>query len=157
MDSKTNELDELDRRLLQLLQHDASLTHAALAELTFTSAPTVYRRVERFTQRGILERRIAILSPEKLGYGLTAIIELSMETQSSEVMMQMEARLQAVPAIQQVYRVSGGPDFILVMHVPDMQAYHNLVHQLFNHETQVRNVRSFFSTNRSKFEPAIVV
>jgi Lrp/AsnC family leucine-responsive transcriptional regulator len=60
-------------------------------------------------------------------------------------------------AVQQCYRVSPGPDFVLVMQVADMPAYHALAHRLFANQTNVRNVRSFFSVFRSKFETRIIV
>ena len=55
-------------------------------------------------------------------------------------------------AVQQCYRVSPGPDFVLVLHVPDMAAYHALVQRLFTQDANVRNVKSFFSVKRGKFD-----
>jgi Lrp/AsnC family leucine-responsive transcriptional regulator len=152
---KSSTLDALDKRLLTLIQKDASLTHAQLAQLAFSSAPTVFRRMERFHQLGLIDKQITVLAPEKLGFGLTAIIELAMENQASDTLLRMEQCLKNEVAVQQVYRVSGGADFILVVNTPDMEAYHELVHRVFTAAQQVRNVRSFFSTHRSKFAPAV--
>ena len=70
-------------------------------------------------------------------------------------MSAFEARVAGEAAILQCYRVSPGPDFILILQVADMPAYHSLAHRLFAAEANVRNVRTFFSTHRSKFETRI--
>ena len=70
-------------------------------------------------------------------------------------MAAFEALVADVPEVQQCYRVSPGPDFVLVLLVVDMAAYHALVHRLFTAANQVRNVRAFFSVHRSKFAPRV--
>jgi DNA-binding Lrp family transcriptional regulator len=111
--------------------------------------------VRRLVQAGVIERRIAILSHEVLGHGLTAILEVSLAQQSAEALAAFEARVEAEAEVQQCYRVSSGPDFILVVHVRDMPAYHAFVHRVLTAEANVRNVRSFFSVKRGKFAPRI--
>ena len=63
----------------------------------------------------------------------------------------------AEPAVQQCYRVSPGPDFMLLLWLPDMAAYHALVQRLFTQDANVRNVKSFFVTHRAKFAPAVTL
>lgn len=145
-------LDELDRRILAQLQVDASLTNNALAEKVHASPPTCLRRVRRLVELGVIEKQVAILDPEKAGGGLTAIVEVTLDRQAAEQMAAFEALVAPEPAVLQCYRVSPGPDFVLVLQVADMPAYHALVHRLFTAAANVRNVRSFFSVHRSKFE-----
>ena len=102
----------------------------------------------------MIERRIAILSPDRLP-GLTAIVELTLDQQSAERLAEFETRLADEPAIQQCYRVASGVDFVLVVRVADMDAYHALVHRLFTAVANVRNLRVFFSVKRAKFEPRL--
>jgi len=106
-------------------------------------------------ETGVIERRIAVLSAEALGYGLTAILEVSLDQQTAEVLAGFEARVAHDTEVQQCYRVSSGPDFILVVHVRDMSAYHDFAHRVLTAQANVRNVRSFFSVRRSKFAPKI--
>ena len=152
-----SDLDATDLRILDQLQRDASLTNQALAAAAHTSAATCLRRVKRLEDGGVIERRVAILSPQKLGAGLTAIVEVTLDLQGAEHLAAFEARAVAEVPVQQCHRVSPGPDFILVLQVPDMAAYHGLVQRLFTQDANVRNVKSFFSVHRAKFEPAIAL
>jgi len=154
-DTSPLELDELDRRILRQLQEDASLTNQDLAAKVHASAPTCLRRVRRLAELGIIARRVAILDPARLGSTLTAIVEISLDVQAAEAMEDFERLAQAEPAVAQCYRVSPGPDFVLVVQVADMPAYHALAHRLFTAHANVRNVRTFFSVHRAKFETRV--
>jgi Lrp/AsnC family leucine-responsive transcriptional regulator len=155
--SESLALDATDLRILDQLQRDASLTNQALAAAVHTSAATCLRRVKRLTDAGVIERSIAILSPQKLGAGLTAIVEVTLDRQGAEHLAAFEARAVAEGAVQQCHRVSPGPDFILILQVPDMPGYHALVQRLFSQDANVRNVKSFFSVHRAKFEPRVTL
>lgn len=144
--------DDTDLRLLDLLQRDASITNQDLAEAAGISPATALRRVKRLVETGVIERRVAILSPARLGAGLTAIVELTLDRQGAEHLAAFEARAVDEPAVLQCYRVSPGPDFVLVAQVPDMTGYHALVQRLFTQDANVRNVKAFFSVHRAKFE-----
>jgi Lrp/AsnC family leucine-responsive transcriptional regulator len=150
-------LDELDKRILQTLQVDASLSNQELAERVHASPPTCLRRVNRLRKEGVIAREVAILAPEKLGIGLTAIVEITLDHQASEHQFAFEQLVAKEIAVQQCYRVSPGPDFVVIIQVSDMAAYHALAHRLFATQANVRNVRSFFSINRSKFETLIAI
>jgi Lrp/AsnC family transcriptional regulator, leucine-responsive regulatory protein len=153
---KDLELDAIDRRLLDILQDDCALTNQALAERVHISPPTCLRRVKRLAEDGVIERRIAILAPDRLP-GLTALVELTLDQQGAEHMARFEARVAGEPDIQQCYRVASGVDFVLVLRVADMDAYHALVHRLFTAAENVRNLRVFFAVKRSKFEPRVAL
>lgn len=145
-------LDDLDRRILEQLQTDASMTNQELAERVFASAPTCLRRVRQLEEAGVIQKRIVLVDSDKIAPSLTAIVEINLMQQSAEVFNEFEQRLVGEKAILQCYRVSSGPDFVVIMQVPDMNAYHALVSRLFTSSHHVRNVRTFFSTHRSKFE-----
>jgi Lrp/AsnC family transcriptional regulator, leucine-responsive regulatory protein len=151
------QLDELDRRILNALQTDASQTNNELAANVHASPPTCLRRVKRLTDAGVIQRQVAIVSPEKVGAALTAIVEITLDHQAAERMDEFEALVANEPAVLQCYRVSPGPDFVLMVQVADMPAYHALAHRLFASHANVRNVRSFFSIHRSKFETRIAL
>lgn len=154
-----NDIDEADLRLLALLQDDASQNNLTLAERAHVSPPTSLRRIKRLRALGLIERQVAILNPERLaqvtGHGLTALLEITLERQASEHMDAFEARAVAEPAVQQCYRVSPGPDFVLVVHTADMPAYLALAQRLFTGDANVRNVKAFFSVKRAKFDPRL--
>jgi Lrp/AsnC family leucine-responsive transcriptional regulator len=152
-------LDEADLRLLELLQVDASRSNQALAEAAHLSPATCLRRVRRLREQGLIERELAILDADRLastlGHGLTALVELTLERQGSEHLDALEARLVEEVSVQQCYRVSPGPDFVLVVHTRDMPAFLSLSQRLFTADRNVRNVKTYFSVKRCKFEPRL--
>ncbi len=153
------EIDAIDLRLLDQLQRDASLSNVALAELVHVSPPTCLRRVKRLADAGLIERQVAILSPDRLapllGHGLTALVEITLDRQDAEHLAAFEARVVVDDAVQQCYRVSPGPDFCLVVHARDMPGYLALAERLFTGDANVRNVKAFFSLKRAKFQPLL--
>lgn len=154
-------IDDTDLKLLESMQTDASLSNQLLAERAHISPPTCLRRVKRLRDAGLVEREIALLNPDKLavitGYGLTALVEITLDRQSAEQQEAFEARVAPDKAVQQCYRVSPGPDFVLVVHVADMPGYLALAQRLFTSDANVRNVKTFFSIKRTKFEPKVLL
>jgi len=151
------DLDATDWRILDQLQADASLSNQDLAARVHVSPATCLRRVKRLTDQGVIERHVALLSADKLGVSLTALAEVSLDRQGAEHLAAFEARAVADAAVQQCYRVSPGPDFMLVLQVADMPAWHALVQRLFTQDANVRNVKSFFSVHRAKFAPGVLL
>jgi len=149
--------DATDLKILGILQTDASLTNHALAERVHVSPATCLRRVKRLVDAGIVARRVAILSAERLGHGLTAIVEVTLDRQGAEALAAFELRAVAEESVRQCHRVSPGPDFILTIQLADMAAYHALVQRLFTADANVRNVKSYFSVHRAKFETRIAL
>lgn len=148
-------IDSTDLLLLDALQKDAALSNQDLAALAHISPPTCLRRVKRLHDTGLIEKQVALLSPDKLapllGHGLQAIVEITLERQGEEAQTAFELRVGADAAVQQCYRVSPGPDFVLVVQARDMPDYLALAQRLFTSDANVRNVKTFFSVKRSKF------
>lgn len=154
-------LDSTDLALLDQLQRDASLTNQALAQLVHVSPPTCLRRVQRLRQAGLIEREVAILSRDRLGpllgHGLDAIVEVTLDRQGAEALDAFEARMLQDEGVQQCWRVSPGPDFVLVVRAHDMPGYLALAQRLFTGDANVRNVKAYFAVKRAKFETRIGV
>ena len=149
--------DETDLRLLDLLQDDAGLSNQDLAAAAHVSPATALRRIRRLTESGVIERRIALLAVDALGGGLQALVEVQLDRQGVEHLDAFETLAVADAAVQQCWRVSPGPDFLLVLWVADMAAYNAVVQRLFTQQANVRNVKSFFALKRAKFSPRIDV
>lgn len=149
------ELDELDLRILEQLQNDASISNQELAARVHASPPTCLRRVRRLSEQGVIRRQVALLDPEQLGSSLTTIVEITLDRQGEEYLQQFERLMTPEPAVTQCYRVSTGVDFIVILQVSDMQAYHKLAHALFTSQANIRNIRSFFSIHQAKFETRV--
>ena len=150
-------LDAIDLKLLELLQADAARSNQDLAAAAHVSPATALRRVRRLVETGVIERQIAIVSLAAVGAGLTALVEVTLDRQGAEHLDDFESRAVADLSVQQCYRVSPGPDFMLVVHAPDMEGYHALAQRLFTQNANVRNVKAFFSVKRAKFEPRVAL
>ena len=152
---KQDKLDNIDLQLLDHLQRNASLSNVALAEKVNVSPPTCLRRVKRLMEGGWIERQVAVLNPDRLaatlGQGLTALVEVSLDRQGTEHLDTFETRAVAHEAVQQCWRVSPGPDFMLVLQARDMPHYLSISQALFTQDANVRNVKAFFATKRAKF------
>ncbi|TWO70482.1 Lrp/AsnC family transcriptional regulator [Caenimonas sedimenti] len=152
-------LDAIDLTILAQLQEDCSMSNLELAARVHVSPPTCLRRVKRLRDAGLIERQVALLNPERvaraLGQGLEAIVEISLDRQGAEEQEAFEARVSADDAVQQCYRVSPGPDFVLVVRARDMPDYLALAQRLFTSDANVRNVKAFFSVRRAKFQPRV--
>ena len=155
------DIDGIDIELLNSLQSNSELSNQAVAAQLQISPATCLRRIKRLRDAGLIEREIALLSSDKLaatlGYGITALVEISLERQGNEQLEAFEAKVNADDVVQQCYRVSPGPDFMLVVHVADMPGYLALAQRMFTDDANVRNVKAFFSIKRSKFKPKVLL
>ena len=152
---KLPDIDQADLAILAQLQEDSSLSNLDLARKVHISPATCLRRVKRLWDAGLIEGEVALLSRERLaatlGHGLEAVVEVSLDRQGSEEQEAFEARVIEDDAVQQCYRVSPGPDFVLIVAVADMPAYQAFAARLLNQDANVRNVRSFFAVRRARF------
>ena len=154
-------LDAIDVQLLNLLQADATQNNQVLAAQVNVSPPTCLRRVKRLWDAGLIERQVALLQPDRLaavqGHGLACIVEVSLDRQGAEHLDAFEARAVADADVQQCWRVSPGPDFVLVVHTRDMPGYLALSQRLFTGNANVRNIKAFFATRRAKFDTKVPI
>ena len=152
-------LDAIDVALLEQLQTDASLSNQDLAHKVHVSPPTCLRRVKRLREAGLIARQVALLDADRLalvvGHGLHAVVEITLERQGQEQVDAFEVRAAADAAVQQCYRVSPGPDFVLVVYTNDMPGYLQVAQRLFTNDANVRNVKAYFSVKCGKFDPRI--
>lgn len=152
-------VDGTDLALLRQLQDDSSLSNQDLAGRVHISPATCLRRVKRLRDAGLIEREMAVLAPARIaaavGHGMEAVVEVSLDRQGAEELQAFEERVIADDGVQQCYRVSPGPDFILVVYARDMPDYLALAQRLFTSDANVRNVKAFFSVRRAKFRPHI--
>jgi Lrp/AsnC family transcriptional regulator, leucine-responsive regulatory protein len=154
-------LDSIDLALLDQLQVDASLSNQDLAQRVHVSPPTCLRRVKRLRDLGLVARTVALLDVDRLapqlGHGLQAVVEITLDRQGDDHQQAFESRVVQDANVQQCYRVSPGPDFVLVVHTRDMPDYLALAQRLFTSDANVRNVKAFFSVRRAKFDPRIPI
>ena len=121
--NRTVVLDDHDRRLLALLQRDATATAEALGSAIGLSASSVQRRIKRLRETGAIEREVAIVNTDAVGKRMTFIVGVKVDYGQKAGVDALQRKLLADPRTQQAYYVTGEVDLILVVVVQDMQDY----------------------------------
>ena len=137
------DLDDFDRRLLNLVQQDAGQTAEQLSEAVPLSPSAIQRRLRRMREGGVIERDISVVDPRKVGRPTFFIVALEVERERPELLIELKQWLSAEEHIQQVFYVTGEADFILVVTAPDIESYDALMSRLVSSNPNVRR----FTTN----------
>lgn len=150
-------LDALDVALLELLQRDASLPMRVLAEQVGSSPATCQRRIAQMRESGVLQRQVALVDRTLVGRPLTVFVSVELDKQNAALLRQFEQRMAAAEEVMACYEVSGEFDFLLVVSAESMEKYHAFTRELFSSINNVRNFKSTFAMNCSKFETRVPV
>ncbi|MFC7555075.1 Lrp/AsnC family transcriptional regulator [Pseudoroseomonas wenyumeiae] len=134
-------MDEIDRKLLTLLQEDASLSLAQLAERVGLSSTPCWKRVQKLEARGVLARRVALVAPEKVGVGLIVFVAIEAADHSPEWLDRFARTVAAMPEVMEVYRMAGEIDYMLRVAVADMAAF-DIFYKSLIAAVPLRNVTS---------------
>ncbi|WP_435105435.1 Lrp/AsnC family transcriptional regulator [Arhodomonas sp. AD133] len=148
-------MDRLDRRILDTLQNDSSLTNQALAEAVGLSPSACLKRVRQLKAEGVIEREVALLAPEKLGTSLHMVVEVTMERDQKDLYDRFLKRVLAAPEVTQCYKVTGEVDFILIVMVADMDAYDRFCDKVLYADANMRKFRTLISRKRQKFDTRV--
>lgn len=148
-------MDRIDKRLLNLLQDDASRTNAELADLVGLSPSSCLRRIRRLKDAGIIDRVVALLSPAKAGRGLKAIVTIELERHGEQYMRAFLDLAAREPAVLQAYSVSGETDAILMLRLADMDEYDAFCERLFADRSNVARYYTMFVIRTAKETAAI--
>lgn len=142
-------MDAIDRRILDLLQRDATLPIAALAERVGLSPTPCWKRVQKLEARGVITRRVALLDPARVGLGLTVFVSIETGDHSQTWLARFAEVVSAMPEVMEVYRMAGDVDYMLRVAVPDIAAYDAFYRRLIG-GTALKNVTSRFAMERIK-------
>ena len=132
------QLDNFDRQLLNLVQEDASQTSELLAEQIHLSPSAVQRRLKRLRKEGIIARECAVLEPKKIGRPTFFIVSLQVERERPEHLAELRRWLAREPHVQQAFYVTGEADFVLIVTVPDTDAYDELMSRLVRENSNLK-------------------
>ena len=149
-------MDATDRRILALLQADASVSVAEVAAQVNLSQTPCWRRIQKMEEAGIIQRRVALADPNKLGLGLTVFVEIMTGDHSAEWLERFAATLSDMPEVMEVYRMAGDVDYLLRIAVANMAAYDTFYRRLIA-LLPLKNVTSRFAMERVKFTTAYPV
>jgi Lrp/AsnC family transcriptional regulator len=146
-------MDEIDRKLLALLQEDASLSLAQLAERVGLSSTPCWKRVQKLEAAGVLVRRVALVAPEKVGIGLIVFVAIEAADHSPDWLDRFARTVTALPEVMDVYRMAGEIDYMLRVAVADMADFDVFYKRLIA-AVPLRNVTSRFAMERIKHSTA---
>jgi Lrp/AsnC family transcriptional regulator len=142
-------MDNTDLKILAILQEDASLSVAEIASRVNLSQTPCWRRIQRLEERGVIERRVAILNPESIGLGLSIFVEIETGDHSAEWIARFADAVSQLPEVMEVYRMAGDVDYLLRIAVGDMAAYDAFYKKLIA-LVPLKNVTSRFAMERVK-------
>ena len=143
-------LDNIDKAILNLLQDDATLPLKTVAERVHVSIATAQRRIQALIDSDVITKQVAIVNPDKVGYGLTAVVMIEMERSNTSMQHRFERLVDAQSRIMSCYEVSGDFDFMLMVNAKNMSDYHQFTRSLLTYENNVRNFKSQFVMNFTK-------
>jgi Lrp/AsnC family leucine-responsive transcriptional regulator len=148
-------MDKIDRKLLNLLQEDASRTNAELAELVGLSPSSCLRRIRRLKKSGVISHVVALLAPAKAGRGMKAFVTIELERHGEQYMRDFLERAAQETAVTQAYSVSGQTDAVLMLRLTDMDEFDALCERLFRERSNVARYYTMFVIRTAKEVTAI--
>lgn len=143
-------LDDTDKAILNLLQNDATLPLKTVAERVHVSIATAQRRIQALIDSGVITKQVAIVDPNKVGYGLTAVVMIEMSRSNTSMQHRFERLMHYQPRVMSCYEVSGDADFMLMVNAKNMNDYHEFTRNLLTYENNVRSFKSQFVMNFTK-------
>ncbi len=148
------DLDAADLRILERLQDDASQSLAEISESVHLSPNACWNRIKRMEENGVIQRRVAILDPAKVGAGLTIFVMIRAAEHSEAWFEKLAAAVQEIPAVTEFYRTSGDIDYVLKLQVRDVSSYDEVYNKLIR-SARCADVSAVFSMQELKRTTAV--
>jgi Lrp/AsnC family transcriptional regulator len=149
-------MDKKDKRILELLQQDAMLTAAELAEAVGLTTTPCWRRIQKLEEQGYIKERVTVLDRQKMNVGTTVFVSVRTSRHSDEWLQRFKEALASMPEILEAHRLSGDIDYMLRIVVPDIAEYDRVYQQLIR-KLDFLDVSSSFSMEELKATTAIPV
>ncbi|MCA0320893.1 MAG: Lrp/AsnC family transcriptional regulator [Proteobacteria bacterium] len=149
-------MDAIDRKILTILQDDSTISIAELAERVHLSQTPCWKRIQKLEANGYILKRVALVSPERLGLGLTVFVSIETSDHSREWLGRFAETVAALPEVMEFYRMAGDVDYMLRVVVTDMAAYDSFYKRLIE-TIPLKNVTSRFAMERIKSTTAYAV
>ncbi|MEH6822492.1 MAG: Lrp/AsnC family transcriptional regulator [Motiliproteus sp.] len=149
------DLDRIDRRILSVLQQNNRISNQHLAEQVGLSPPACLRRVRKLRQSGVISADVSLVNPDVVGFRLNIIVEVEMVRDQLDIYDTFVRKMKGAPEVSQCYQVTGEVDFVLVVLVPDIQAYEAFSRRELASDPNLSKFRSLISLRREKFQTAI--
>ncbi|ODT32727.1 Lrp/AsnC family transcriptional regulator [Hydrogenophaga sp. YM1] len=148
-------MDALDRRILDELQRDGSLSNVALAQRVGLSPSPCLARVKALEQSGVIRQYVALADAARLGLGLNVFISISLTTQSKEALARFEQRIADLDEVMECYLMTGDSDYLLRVVVPDIGALERFILERLSPMPEVEKIRSGFALKQVRYKTAL--
>lgn len=142
-------MDRIDKNILQLLQHDATLPVADIAKKVGLSTTPCWRRIQKMEEDKIIQRRVAILDNKKVNVGVTVFISIKTDQHNTEWLTRFAEIITEYEEVVEFFRMSGQIDYLLKVVVPDIEAYDEFYKKLVA-DIEIEDVSSAFAMERIK-------
>ena len=146
-------MDDVDRKLLELLQDDSTTPISVLAERVNLSPTPVWKRIQKLEQAGVIRRRVALVDPDQIGIGLIVFVGIEAQEHTPDWLARFASALASLPEVVDAYRMAGDIDYMLRVAVPDMSEFDAFYKRLIN-AVPLKNVTSRFAMERVKHTTA---
>jgi Lrp/AsnC family transcriptional regulator len=143
-------MDRLDRKILRLLQEDATLAVAEIAKKVGLSTTPCWRRIQKLEEDGVIKRRVALLDPAAINAKVTVFVSIRTNSHSNEWLKRFSEVITEFPEVVEFYRMSGDVDYLLRVVVPDIAAYDAFYKRLIA-KIEIRDVSSSFAMEQIKY------
>ena len=142
-------MDVTDRKILSLLQGDASLSVAEIGSRVGLSSTPCWKRIQRLEADGVIQRRVALVDQDKIGLGITVFVSIETGDHSQDWLGKFADMVGAMPEVMEFYRMAGDVDYMLRVVVPDIQGYDTFYKKLIS-SVPLKNVTSRFAMEKIK-------
>src|ERR1700688_5201060 len=149
-------MDAIDRKILAVIQQDASLSVAEIGQRVGLSSTPCWKRLQRLEADGVIMRRVALIDPEKIGLGITVFVSIETGDHSQEWLKRFAEVVSAMPEVMEFYRMAGDVDYMLRVVVADMQSYDVFYKKLIG-AVPLKNVTSRFAMEKIKSVTALPI
>ena len=149
-------MDAIDRKILAVLQDDASLSVAEIGTRVGLSSTPCWKRIQRLEADGVIQKRVAVIDQDKLGLGVTVFVSVETEDHSEEWLRKFAEMVGAMPEVLEFYRMAGDVDYMLRVVVPDIAGYDTFYKKLIG-TVPLKNVTSRFAMERIKSTTALPI
>jgi Lrp/AsnC family transcriptional regulator len=150
----SQKIDDADRKLLDLLQNDATLSLEELSKQTAMSANTVWRRIKRLEEIGVIAKRVALINPEAVGLGMTVFVAVKTADHSDQWLEGFAKAVSNIPEVVEFYRMSGDTDYLLKLLVESIADYDRVYKKLIR-SAKLNDVSSSFAMETIKYTTAV--
>jgi Lrp/AsnC family transcriptional regulator len=147
-------MDRIDRHILKILQENAAATVAEIADKVGLSQTPCWKRIQKLEATGVLQKRVAIVSPQKVGIGLTVHIAIQAGDHSSETLENFVRAVSAMPEVMEFSRLAGEVDYVLRVVAPNISAY-DAFYKRLTAIAPLRSVSSHFVLQQIKSTTAL--